>query len=227
MPSSNEKEIKSFEIKAIGVNDDEGTVEAIVSVFGIIDYYQDIIHPGAFTKTISERGNSFRVLNSHDTSSVLSSIGQVVEIRELKKSELPSDVKEKFPKANGGLYVKVKFLLSTPEGAGVYQRIKEGIITEWSIGYSPHDYDFSTVKSEDGTITVRNIRTVKLWELSPVIFGANQATTTIGVKSGQVEEKSPTIDEEYEKFLQLEKKKAELIERAKKLIINLENSHEN
>jgi len=73
-----------------------------------------------------------------------------------------------------------QFLLDTPEGKGAYLRIKAGAVSEFSYGYDTMDEDFA--KGSDG-LQVRNLRTVRLWEYGPVVFGMNQATEVVDVKT--------------------------------------------
>jgi HK97 family phage prohead protease len=182
------KSIPAFILKADG---DSGIVEAIVSVMGVLDLGNDVIWNGAYVKTIAERGNKIRVLNAHRTFSVLDVIGRPLDIREIGRNELPSEVTSQFPDATGGLYTKTQYALEVPEGDGVYKRIKASLVDEYSIGYESLDEDYERRVAEGETIVVRNIRTVKLWEYSPVIWGMNPATTTLGVKARFAKEMTP------------------------------------
>jgi phage head maturation protease len=164
--------------------EESGIVEAIVSVFGVIDGGNDVIHPGSFTKTITERTRKIRVVDQHNTNSVRDVLGIVLELREIGRNELPPELLQKFPSATGGLYTKTQYLMDTPEGLGAFTRIKSGAIDEYSIGYEALDVDYARVKNDAGSdIRVRNLRTIKLWEYSPVIWGMNPATATVGVKN--------------------------------------------
>lgn len=178
------------------VDDAMGVVSAVVNVFGITDDYDDIIHAGAFTKTISERAGRVRVLDQHNTSTIRSVLGKPILIREIGRSELPSDVLAKYPQATGGLLTETQYLMETPEGKGAFDRIKSGAVNEYSIGFDVLDVDYGKVKGADGREkVVRNIRTVRLWEYSPVIWGANPATATVQAKSADSpsEQKAQTI----------------------------------
>lgn len=180
---------KAFPATVTAIDEDQGIVEAIVNVFGIIDDGDDIVHSGAFTKTLSENGRRVRVLDSHNNRSALSVVGRPVEMREVTRGELPSEILQQHPEATGGLYTKTQFLLNTPEGRGIFERIKAGALNEYSIGFDALDTDISKV---DDPVTgkpkvVRNIRQCRLWEYSIVTFGMNQSTTTIGVKSAEKE----------------------------------------
>lgn len=168
-----------------------GIVEAVVNVFGILDLGKDVITNGAYTKTLNERGNKVRVkvLDSHNTDSVMRVVGKVEEIREIGRDELAMiapDVLRDHPKATGGLFTRTQYLLDTPEGLGVFKRIAAGAVNEYSIALDALDTEYGAYQTEDGkTITgVRFIKALRLWEFSPVVFGMNQATVTTDVKSG-------------------------------------------
>ena len=180
---------------------DEGVVETIFAVMGNVDLGNDIIHPGAFSKTFQERGRRVKVLDHHQARSVRDVIGVPLELRELSRAELPADVLDAYPEANGGAWARVQFLMDTPEGEGAFKRIKAGALSEWSFGYDALDHDFSTVKQDGKDVTVRNLRTLKLWELSPVVFGMNPATTTVSAKdAGPSEEKPYNIFEQEGRY---------------------------
>jgi hypothetical protein len=172
---------------AIAVTDRaRGEVEAIVAVMGNVDLGGDIIHPGAFVKTIKERGHRVRVLDQHQRDSVLRVLGRPIELREVSRSELPYTTQQAYPDATGGLYAKIQFTMGTPEGKGAFERVLDGALGEWSIGYVPLDSDKTFHKSRDGsTRTVRNLRTIALQEISIVIDGMNQATSTMSAKSAE------------------------------------------
>ena len=172
------KVFSSFVTKA----DDTGVVEAIVAVMGNVDDGGDVIHPGAFVKTINERMGKIKVLDAHRTDSTSRLIGKPLEARELSRAELPAELLQRHPDASGGLWTKTQFLINTPEGEGVFKRIKAGVLDEWSIGYDALDTDYSKVVKGGKEITVRNLRTIKLYEYSPVLFAMNSATATLSAK---------------------------------------------
>lgn len=180
-------EYKTFPVTNTEINDEaQGIVTHTVAVMGNIDMGGDIIHPGAFTKTLVERGNKIRVIDQHKTDSILRVIGKPLELAEVRHDMLPPEVLLKFPEVQGALRVKTQFLMNTPEGRGAFERIKAGAIDEYSIGYEPIVQDFSTVTAPDGKVrNVRNLREVRLLEYSPVIWGMNPATSTLDVKEGE------------------------------------------
>lgn len=179
-------ERKATEHKSFGgiqskiLDAEQGIVEHIVAVMGNVDMGGDIIHPGAFTKTLAERGLKVRVCDQHNTHSVLNVLGHPVEIREIGRGELPTELLMLYPEATGALVAKTQYNMETPEGRGAFKRIAAGDIGEYSIGYDAIEYDYSQSDSKE---RVRNLREVRLWEYSPVIWGMNPATMTLSAKS--------------------------------------------
>lgn len=189
------KEYKTIPFKGFKIIDEDlGIVEHLVSIFGNEDLGGDVVHPGAFTKTIKERGGRIRVLDSHRRSSILDVLGKPLTLKEIPRDKLPSEILEDYPEATGGLWARTQFLLDTPEGKGAFARIKSGAVNEFSFGYDTLDEDFS---DDEKGHEVRNLRTLRLWEYSPVIFGMNPATTVTGVKS-EDEEDAPVSKGEGE-----------------------------
>lgn len=174
---------KTFQAYTTKVDHETGIVEAIVAVMGNCDMGDDVIHPGAFTKTITERTGKIRVLDQHRTDSVMRVVGKPLALRELSRAELPMELLERYPDATGGLWTKTQYLLNTPEGDGVFKRIAAHAVDEYSIGYDPLDFDFGNTAGRGGKRrSVRNLRTLKLYEYGPALWGMNPATQTLDVK---------------------------------------------
>ena len=177
-------EHKAFPVTVTDINETEGLVTAIVSVFGIIDDGDDIIHPGSFIKTLAERGNRIRVLNSHNARDILNVIGKQEGIREITREELPANILAKYPNATGGLETITRYMLDDPTSSAVFKRIKGGFVDEYSIGFDIVQSDNEKLALPDGKAkVVRNIRQIRLWEYSPVIWGMNPATQSVSIKS--------------------------------------------
>lgn len=132
------------------------------AAFGNKDSDGDIILPGAFAKSISERGPQsakprILFLRDHDSSKV---IGRIDLLREDTK----------------GLYYEAT-LASTPLGDETLELAKMGALTEHSIGYQ-------TVKSKfDQKAGANLLEEIKLWEGSLVPWGANEQTPVVGIKA--------------------------------------------
>ena len=155
--------IKSFaEITDLDL--ERRTVMGYAAKFGNIDLHGDMIMPGAFTKTIKERGpegkNEIWFLHDHDTSKV---------------NGKPTLLKED----GNGLYFEAR-IVDTEAGEDTLKLYEEGLINQHSIG-------FSTIKEskveEKGKKTYYEIQEVKLFEISSVLWAANPDTPFLGLKS--------------------------------------------
>ena len=186
MTKENTRETKTFPGYVLKADEDTGIVDAYVSIMGIIDedIPPDMIELGAFTKTIQERGpagtNKIRVLHQHTWDEV---IGKPTVLVEHGRDQLPADLLEKYPKATGGLFARTQFILDVQRAREDFALYKAGAMSEWSIGFDTLDSEPD--KTEDG-VSFRRIKGVRLWEYSPVTWGANQATTTTNVKDKEV-----------------------------------------
>jgi len=173
------REFKTIPAYVKTVNEDEGIVTHLISVYGNEDSGQDIAHKGMFTKTIRERKDQIRVVDNHNKSSVLDVVGKPLKMYEVGRGELPDDVLVRFPDATGGLMADTQFLMDTPEGKGTFIRLKAGAISEFSFAYDAINVDFE----QQGGKKIRHLREVRLWEYGPVIFGMNSAAVAVSAKT--------------------------------------------
>jgi uncharacterized protein len=149
-------ELKNYEIKESLIDMDARTFEGYASTWDV-DQTGDIIHSGAFAKSIQEGfpAKRIKILWQHNQP-----LGMPLEMRE----------------DSNGLYVKGK-VSKTALGDEALELMRDGVVDRMSIGFmipkGKADYD------ENGT---RHIREVKLLEFSPVTFPANEAAVITGVK---------------------------------------------
>jgi len=175
------KETKIFPGYVLNADEDTGIVEAYVSIMGIVDedIPPDMIELGAFKKTIKERGpagaNKIRVLHQHKWDEV---VGMPLLLKEHSRNRLPAELLEKYPEATGGLFARTQFILDVQRAREDFALYKAGAMSEWSIGFDTMDADLDKTNGE----SFRRIKEVRLWEYSPVTWGANQATITTNVK---------------------------------------------
>lgn len=158
-----------------------GVVRGTASVFGNIDSYGDITAKGAFEETIKENGpsgkNRVKMLPLHKTDKF--PIGRILELSE----------------SNVGLEFTSIVLATDGElgGKNAWLVIKSGAVTELSYGYN-------ITKKKDTNIDgklVTILEKVDLWEISPVIWGANDQTS---FKSAGMEEITTLIEETRKSF---------------------------
>lgn len=154
---------------------DEGVVEAIVSVTGVKDRVNDVILPGAYT------GRPIGVW-SHDDKMWASRTEDSAELPP-GDPRLPATTNDgrPWPREAGGLWVKTRYNLDTRTGRDAYSNVKFfKDQTGWSIGYRvPPGGSYM----RDG---VRFIKQLEVWEYSPVMVGAASEPMTLSVKSGMV-----------------------------------------
>lgn len=135
---------------------DDGTFEGKLAVYGNVDLGKDMIEPGAFKKTMAEKGTTVPLLWQHDPDQPIGDL----QLRD----------------ASDALYVKGRLLTDDiPQARTAYALIKAGVIKGLSIGYD-------TVKDsiEGG---VRHLKELRLWEGSIVTFPMNEMATITAVKA--------------------------------------------
>lgn len=176
-------EHKTVGVKGMNVvSADEGIVETIISVTGIVDNVKDRIMPGAYQKTLVKRKP--KGVWSHDWDTPVS---KTLDVKELMPgdSELPSYMPDgdSWPTNAGALKVKTQFNLETQRGREAYSDVVFfGDEQEWSIGYNV-PLGGAKVDSKSG---VRDITMLELYEYSPVLFGAMPLARTTSVKDAQM-----------------------------------------
>lgn len=152
-----------FEAKDFGFNDDQsptGSFAGLASVYNVTDLHGDVVVPGAFTKTIQERGGRIKLLWQHDPNIPIG-------VGEISDSE-------------AGLVLKGRLTLGTEKGREAYALLRDGVVDALSIGYD-------TVKQSKGEDGVRRISEIRLWEVSLVTFPANQLARIGAVKNAALE----------------------------------------
>lgn len=147
---------------------DDRTIRGFFAVMGVLDAHGDIIRSGAFAKSIAQRASRIRVLWQHDAS--LPPIGKVLSIREVARESLPPFFLRRFPDAEGALYAEVR-ILPTARGDEILAGIREGAINEASIGFESL---LDQIEIRDGR-RVRHLKEIRLWDISPVNWAANEA----------------------------------------------------
>jgi HK97 family phage prohead protease len=161
----------------INVDEAQGIVECFVSGVGNKDSVGDIVLPGAFTESLKRRKP--RVVWGHDWNHP---IGKVLEIYEVGPADrrLPSKMKQA---GIGGLYARVQFNLKSEKGREAFTNVSfYGEEQEWSIGYKTLEATY------DNERKANLLREVELYEVSPVLHGANQLTGTISIKSDKTDD---------------------------------------
>jgi HK97 family phage prohead protease len=149
-------EVKAATLEDSVIDMDKRTFKGYASTWDI-DKVDDIIHRGAFTKSISESfpKGSIKILWQHSEP-----LGIPIAMSEDDK----------------GLYVEGR-ISKTRLGDEALELMRDGVVDKMSIGFT-----IPSGKSDIDEKGIRNIREVKLMEFSPVTFPANEAAVITGVK---------------------------------------------
>lgn len=188
-----EIERKNFTGSIVNTSE-EGIIEAIVSVYGNIDSYNERVMYGAFAKSISHKYPTGVLAHDWDNP-----VARTISIEELPAGDprLPESIK-----ANGGLLVRGEFIKEIPSSWEAYLKVKHGLFREFSIGYN-------VVK--DGYVDgVRELYELELHEWSPVLVGANPATSLLGVKSGGFDDRVEALETAIRELSEQTKARADM-----------------
>ena len=168
---------KSFNLEIKAVQED-GFFSGYGAVFGNVDWYNDVILPGAFAKSLekwAEKNKMPPVLWNHNDGEP---IGVYTNIYEDSK----------------GLFVEGRLLIDdVPRAKSTHALLKAGAIDGLSIGYK-------TKKANQQTNGIRELIELDLGEISIVTMPANEQSLITSVKSKLEEGELPTLPE-FEKFL--------------------------
>ena len=159
----------AFEVKNL---DEAGYIEGVAAGYGNVDFGNDRILPGAFSKSIAAK-QSAPMLLFHDMKRPVGKWGKLTE-------------------TDSGLHVEGKISTKTRDGGEAYELVKDGALAGLSIGYDP------IVKRMVGK--VRELVELGLHEVSLVTIGMNPLATVTGVKSILEGGTMPTLSQ-FEEFL--------------------------
>lgn len=186
---------KNFEVVGVAEDgDNEGVIVAKASTMGNIDHDGDIIMPGAFKKTLAEKGaKNVRFLYQHDFTQ-------------------PLGIIEELKVVDDYLEMRARFALKTQRGRDNYELAKMGAFGGMSIGFSIPG-NKTRIRSDN----IREINEVNLHEVSLVTFPANEMAKIQSVKQNTFErlvseiskEQSLSPDEAEEKVVRVFKSLAE------------------
>lgn len=152
--------IKNFNLE-VKSSEDEGIIKFYGAIFGNRDSYNDIIVPGAFKKTLEEKGaEKIKFLFNHNTDNI---IGKILNIQEDEH----------------GLLCEAKMFLDTQEGKEKFLLLKEKQIDSFSIGYIAKNYEVIIEKKEK----TRYLKDIDLFEISLVLMPANEEAKLLSLKS--------------------------------------------
>jgi len=159
-----EKEVKAidFELK----EEAEGKVSAVFSVFNSLDSDGDVVLPGSIKSGF--KSGDVPMVWAH-------------------KWDMPIG-KGRINEDDGKATFDGEFFMDTDSGQEAYKIVKNmGDMQQWSFGYRVNDAERAPFKSADSEDEqdARYLKDLTVFEVSPVLVGANQETYTMAIKSNK------------------------------------------
>jgi HK97 family phage prohead protease len=155
-------EIKNIDLEFKA--DGEGKVSAVFSVFNTLDSDGDVVVPEAIKSGF--KSGSVPMVWAH-------------------KWDMPigkGAIKQDGDKAT----FEGEFFMDTESGKEAYNLVKAmGDLQQWSFGYRVNDSERGKFKSGDKDVDARYLKDLSVYEVSPVLVGANQDTYTMAIKSNK------------------------------------------
>jgi len=158
---------ENFDIKSIDLeikDDGKGEVAAVFSVFDKVDSDGDIVKSGSIQSGF--KSGDVPMVWAHKWDMPIGK-GQIVQ----------DDDKATF---------KGQFFMDTESGKEAYNLVKAmGDLQQWSFGFKVDDSEYGKIQKDgsDEEESVRYLKGLTVYEVSPVLVGANQETYTMAIKS--------------------------------------------
>lgn len=154
----------------------DGTFEGYASLFDREDLGRDVVRPGAFRDSISERGAAgIKMLFQHDAAE-------------------PIGVWQRIHEDARGLFARGRLMTDVARAREVLALMRAGAVDGLSIG-------FRAVRSQrDRRTGIRYLNRIDLWEISVVTFPMQPDARITGVKSSPFAGRVPS-EREFERWL--------------------------
>lgn len=173
-----DKEIKSFDLSIKDSGEEKGSVEAVFSVYNNQDSDGDVVLPGAVKSGFKD--NQVPMVFAHKWDQPIGK-GTITE-------------------GEDSAVFKGSFFMETEAGKEAYNLVKSmGDLQQWSFGFRVNDSEMGKLQKDgEEEADVRYLKDLTVYEVSPVLVGANQETYTLAIKTGEdtVYEKKETKTEE-------------------------------
>ena len=157
-----EKEVKNIDLELKA--ETEGKVSAVFSVFNSLDSDGDIVLPGSIKSGF--KSGSVPMVWAH-------------------KWDMPigkGSIKSDGEKAT----FEGEFFMDTDSGKEAYKIVKNmADMQQWSFGYRVNDAERGKIGEGDEEKDARFLKDLTVFEVSPVLVGANQDTYTMAIKSNE------------------------------------------
>ena len=169
------KDKKNFSFKSH--DDTSGEVEAVFSIFNKLDTDGDVVLPDSIKSGFKD--NQVPMVFAHKWD------------QPIGKGVIDTD--------DDKATFRGSFFMETEAGKEAYNLAKEmGDLQEWSFGFRINDYEVAPFQKDgQDEVDVRYLKDLEVFEVSPVLVGANRETYTLAIKSGEeAVYESNNLDEE-------------------------------
>lgn len=162
-----ETRIVSAPVEVRSEGDGTATIAGYASLFNVpyeVMGYTEIVAPTAFTKTLRDKergGYDLAVVLGHDDNRVLGT----------KDSGTA-----RFATDELGLHYEADLDLIDPDGLSAQRKIATGKVRQSSFSFETIRDEWTYPEKDSTELPTRTLREVRLWETSPVLWGANPDT---------------------------------------------------
>jgi len=158
--------------KADGKEENYGVIYGYASTFGNVDQGGDIVEKGAFTESLKENKKPYiKMKYQHSYHDIIGGF-PIDSIKEDDK----------------GLFVKGEINLGVQKGRETYALAKQGVLSDFSIGYFIINASEDYILRGEERIPVKRLKTIDLREISVVGEPMNTEAEFTEVKSKSVED---------------------------------------
>lgn len=143
-----------------------GIVKGYIATWDV-DRCYDVFVKGCFSDSVNEHRNKKRQIRLKDQHGRTIGGFPIETVRE----------------DDTGLYAEGEINLEVQQGRDVYSLLKQGVLCDFSIGFSPLEWEYVTNKAGDQYVTVRIIKKAYVWEGSVVDEPMNPEAKVTEVKA--------------------------------------------
>tara|TARA_R100000329_G_scaffold42442_2_gene39403 strand:+ start:8081 stop:9619 length:1539 start_codon:yes stop_codon:yes gene_type:complete len=159
-------EYKKIQVEFKEGDEEKGKVAAVFSLFNDIDTDGDVVLPQAIKSGFDKESETVPMVWAHQWDKP---IGKGKIVKDEEKAIFDGE-----------------FFMDTESGAEAYKLVKNmGNLQQWSFGFRVNDSEYGKFakSANDEEQDVRYLKDLSVYEVSPVLVGANQETFTMAIKS--------------------------------------------
>jgi len=176
-------EYKKIDVEFSKAEGEEGKVKAVFSVFNDVDSDGDVVLPTSIKSGFDPNNEEVPMVWAHQWDKP---IGRGKIVKDGEKAVFDGE-----------------FFMDTDSGSEAYKLVKNmGNLQQWSFGFRVDDSEYGKFKKadQDDEQEVRYLKSLSVYEVSPVLVGANQDTFTMAIKTqkNDTDEKSVLTSDDFQ-----------------------------